>query len=143
MELAGAVGIGVKPKELNLKVVVGRETETEILVTNAGEEPALYQVYPDGLIGKIAVQPTDFRLEPNGSQIIKVIVRVRSPGKLTTNLSVIARPFSSSGFSAATGVKVPINIEASGIPWWWVVLGTIISVCLLVLFVIRLKKKRL
>lgn len=137
-----AVSIGIKPTELNLPVVIGQETESEMLVINTGAEPALYQVYPDDSTDKITVKPADFRLEPNGSQIVTVIVKTWKPGKFSTNLSVVAWPFSLNGLAAVPGIKVPITITSLDIPFWWIVLEIAVGSCLIMFFMIKLRKKR-
>lgn len=136
-----AVGIAVKPKEINLNVTVGRQTETEILVINISEEPAMYQVYPDALLEVITVTPADFRLEPNGNQIVNIIVKAKKPGRFATNISAIARPVGAGGLPTASGVKVPITIIASGILLWRLILGIFVGICLLIIFIVKLKKR--
>lgn len=135
------ISVGVKPKELNLNIPVGRETESEILVFNAGDELALYQVLPDAYNNKISVEPADFRLEPDGNQIIRVIVKTWQPGKFVTNLSIIARPVSAGGIPVVSGVKVPIIITASGAIFWFI-LAIILFFCFLGIHMVILKKRK-
>lgn len=135
-----AVGVGVKPKEINLSVKINQETITEILVMNVSAEPAIYQIYPDALEQEIKTEPSDFRLEPDGSQIIKVKVILKTPGRFNTNLSIVARPLGNSGLTAASGVKIPITIESSGLPWLWLLAGSIL-ICLLIFFGVKLLKR--
>ena len=132
-----AVGVGVKPKEINLTVKTNKETMTEMLVMNVSAEPAIYQIYPDALVKEIKIEPTDFRLEPEGSQMVKVKVTLKSPGRFNTNISVIARPLGNSGFAAASGVKIPITIDSSGLPWIWLLAGLAL-ICLLIFFGVKL-----
>ena len=139
---AWAVSIGIKPTELNLPVVIGQETESKILVINTGEEPALYQVYPDDLADKITVKPADFHLEPGGSKIIAVIVKTWKPGKFSTNLSVVARPFGLNGIVTVPGIKVPITITSLDIPFWWIVLEVVVGSCAIIFFMIKLRNKK-
>lgn len=136
-----AVGIAVKPKEINLKVTLNKKTETEILIINVAKEPALYQVYPDALTEMIAVAPTDFKLEPNGNQIVTITIKAKKLGLFATNISAVARPLGAGGLPAAAGLKIPITITASGIPFWWLILGVIGGICLLVIFRVKLIKK--
>lgn len=138
-----AVGVGVKPKEINLQIQTGKEVITEFLVINVSQEPALYQVYPDGLQKQIQLEPIDFQLEPDGSQIVKAKVIAKTPGRFSTNISVVARPLGAGGLTAASGVKVPITIIASGLPWWWLVLGGVIIFCLIGFFVVILRKRKI
>ncbi|MFA6215821.1 MAG: hypothetical protein WC768_04610 [Patescibacteria group bacterium] len=134
---AQAIGIGVKPNELSFKALVNFSTETEVLIFNVSSEPALYQVYPDGLNSEIKISPADFRLDPDGSQLIKVIVNPKRPGIFSTNLSVVARPLASGGLAAATGVKIPLTLYVWGLPLWAEILAGII-VCLFAFFAVKL-----
>jgi len=136
-----AVGVGVKPKEIDLTVKIGRETVTEFLVMNVSDQPAIYQVYPDALEGEIKLGPSDFRLEPGGSQIVKASIIISGPGRYSTNISVVARPLGATGLVAASGVKVPITIDSSGIPIWWLGVGVVLA-CLVIIFVLLLIKRR-
>ena len=138
---SSAISVGVKPKELNLNIPLGRETESEILVFNAGKELALYQISPDAYNNKISVEPADFRLEPDGNQIVKVIVKTWQPGKFVTNISIIARPIETGGISVVSGVKVPIIITVSS-AIFWLISAIILFFCFLGVHVIILKKRK-
>ena len=138
---AQAVGVGVKPKEINLPVKVGRETVTEFLVINVAQEPAIYQIYPDALEDEIKIEPTDFQLESGGNQLVKAKIIIKTPGRFSTNISVVARPLGVGGLATASGVKIPVTITASGIPLWWLILGLMIA-CLLIIFTVLLIKKK-
>jgi hypothetical protein len=140
VEQALAVGVGVKPKDLNLKIQAAQQTVTEILVMNVSNEPAIYQVYPDGLEKNIKIGPTDFRLEPGDSQIVKIIVKINNPGRFSTNISVIGRPLANAGLAAASGVKVPIMVEVFGLNIYWFLLAAL--VCLAVFFTLLLRNKQ-
>ena len=137
---ASAVGVGVKPKEINLNVRAGQQTETEILVVNVSREPAFYEVYPDALENKINVDPSNFRLEPDGSQIVVLKAKINTPGRFATNLSVVARPVANHGLPAGSGVKIPVTIVVSGLPVWLLILGAIIAICIILIFIVKLKK---
>jgi len=138
---AQAVGVGVKPKEIDLTVKIGKETVTEFLVMNVSDQPAIYQIYPDALEEEIKLGPSDFRLEPGASQIVKATVTINNPGRFSTNISVVARPLGATGLVAASGVKVPITINSSGISVWWLGFGAALA-CLVIIFVLLLIKRR-
>lgn len=137
-----AIGLGVKPTEINLKVVIGKPTETELLVMNVTNQPAYYQVYPDAFADQIMVGPTDFRLEPETSQIIKVKINPKNPGRFATNISIVARPLDAAGLSAASGVKVPITLEVSGLPFFRLLIGIVVGICLLLIFGVKLLRRQ-
>jgi len=139
-----AVGVGVKPKRIDLQVKAGKATNTEFLVMNVDEKPALYQIYPDALEKAIEIAPTDFLLDAQASQLVKVQVKIKTPGLFSTNISIVARPLEASGFSAASGIKLPITISSSGWSRWWLIIGLIIllAACLGLVFGVKLLYKR-
>ncbi|MFA5021691.1 MAG: hypothetical protein WC508_01230 [Patescibacteria group bacterium] len=138
---AQAIGVGVKPKEINILAITGREVISEFLVVNISQEPARYEIYPDGLQRELKLEPTDFRLEPDGSQIVKVKVNLKNPGRFNTNISVVAHPLANAGLAAASGVKIPITIVSCG--WWiWYLVGVLVVACLVAIFGVKLLKNR-
>lgn len=140
-QLAHAVGVGVKPDKIDIDITIGKETETEILVINVSSQPAIYQIYPDALEKNITVSPNEFQLDPKGTQAVKVTIKINTPGKFATNLSVVARPLAAGGLVAASGVKIPITITTLGNIFWWGPLGILI-VSLVVLFFIKKKLQK-
>lgn len=138
---AHAVGVGVKPDKIDLGIIVGKYTETEILVINVASQPAIYQIYPDGLEKNITVSPNEFQLDPQATQLVKVTVKINIPGKFATNLSVVARPLAAGGLSAASGVKIPITITTLGSLFWWIALGILIF-SLVVFFLVKKKTSK-
>ncbi|OGY45104.1 MAG: hypothetical protein A2729_05455 [Candidatus Buchananbacteria bacterium RIFCSPHIGHO2_01_FULL_39_14] len=138
--MAEAVGVAVKPKEINLAVAAGEKAKTEFLVINSTGEPAIYQVILDGQNSAIKIQPSEFLLASGQSQIIKIAARFFWPKNYSGLISVIARPPGASGLITGSGVKLPIRIEVYGRPW--ILLSvSIIFCCLLIVFVVFLKKK--
>jgi len=142
LALVRAVGIGIKPKEINLKAVVNKVTETEMLIVNVSAEAAMYKVTADAFEDIIIISPADFQLSPSSSQIIKIMVRPEKRGLFATNISAIARPMGAGGLSAASGVKVPITISVSGWRFWQLALAVLV-ICLIVNFVLKLIKDRI
>lgn len=139
--LASAASVGVKPKELNLEVLVGVKKEAEILVFNSGEEPALYNISPDAFGDKISVAPSDFRLEPGGSQVVAVSIKTWIPKKFSTNFSIVSRPLGAGNMPTAAGVKIPIIVAISSLILWRI-LGIAAGICFLALVVVKLKYKK-
>ena len=137
---AQAIGISVKPKEINLEVKTEKEVGTEFLVTNLGLEPGIYEVYADSFGNKIKFEPSTFELAVGEDQLVKVIVKSSLPGFFRTNISVIARPLGVGGIKTATGIKIPTIIDVSGIPIWWWILGAVI-ICLIDIFTVVLIKR--
>lgn len=139
---AQAVGIGVKPKKLDLNVTVGKEVETEILVINVSPEPAMYQIYSDSLTEIIDISPADFQLDAQANQLVKIKIRAKTSGLFATNISAVARSLGGSGLTAGSGIKIPITIDSSGISIWWIILGLLFVVCLIMIFIVILLYKK-
>jgi len=137
---AQAIGVGVKPKEINLAVKTEKEISTEFLVTNLSFEPGIYEVYADSFVNKIKFEPATFELAANSNQLVKVTVKSKTPGFFRTDISVVARPLGVGGIKTATGVKIPLAIDVSGIPLWWWILGAAI-ICLIDIFTVLLIKR--
>lgn len=139
---AGAVGLVIKPKELNLSAQARKEATAEFLVINVAAEPALYKVSPDALADKIKLEPADFQLEPNASQLVKVKVKISEPGRYQTDISIIARPLGAGGLAVASGVKLPLTIVVGGLVWWQhaLGLGALLAVCLLAVFGVKWRR---
>ena len=135
-----AVGIGIKPIRLDLNVSLGKEVKTEILVINVSDEPAVYQLRPDSFVGEIKISPDSFILQPAENQLVEVAVKMRSSGLFLTNISAVARPLGGSGgFSAGSGIKIPITISSSGIRIWYFVFTGFLA-CLFIFFAVILIK---
>lgn len=106
-----AIGVGVKPKEIDISARMGKKIETKILIVNPDSEPYFYHVYPDSLADKITINPADFRLEPNGSQTVAVAAKFWMPGMINTVISVVGKPLNQTGMPVSAGVKIPISIS--------------------------------
>jgi len=138
---AFAVGVGVKPKKLDVSSKVGKEIKTELLIMNVDDQPAIYSIYPDAIKEQIIIEPNDFSLDANASKIVQLKIKTKNPGLFNTNISVVARPLGATGFAAGSGVKIPLTINSSGIPFLWLVVG-ILLVCLLAIFAVLLIKRK-
>ncbi|MDX9893399.1 MAG: hypothetical protein RB292_03200 [Patescibacteria group bacterium] len=138
-----AVGLGVKPKKLEVQARSWQTVQTEFLVMNVSQEPGLYQVYADGLENKINFEPTEFKLEPGSSQVVKLTVKSIAAGIYSTNISVVARPLGSGGLISASGVKLPLVLTITRLDWFLVLAFGL--VCLLVgyvvLWILRTKRR--
>lgn len=145
LDLTQAVGLIIKPTAVNISAWARTEAAAEFLVINIEAEPAIYQISPDIRPNEIKLEPADFQLEPNASQLVKVKVKISEPGRYKTDISIIARPMGAGGLTLASGVKLPLVIEVGGLAWWRYVLGlaSLLIVCLLAVFGVKwLKGKR-
>ncbi len=118
-----ATGIGVTPAKFDLVGQVGKEIRAELIVTNNGYEPALYVLAADGLADWFLFSPPQFQLLPNQSQPVSVFINPTKSGIQAVFISVLGRTLDQQSFSAAAGLKVPINLQIEGsaksTPWLW------------------------
>lgn len=139
---AHAVGVGVKPKEINLQAKSGKKIAAEILVMNVANEPALYQVYLDDTEKNITLWPRDFQLLPGASQLVKIESRFNWPEKTTSTISVVSRSPEAGGLTAASGIKIPLTIAVYGVTLWTIITGWAIIACLIIISIVLLRKGR-
>lgn len=130
-----SASVGVKPSQLNLELQTGKEIQSQILIINVEQQPAIYQIYPDDFAGNIKPSPSEFRLEANATQIVDLKIKFNNPGSYVTNLSVIAKPLTASNLAVSSGVKVPVAINVNGFPIWLlglIIVGVIVT-CLMII----------
>ncbi len=141
-----AVGLSVKPKEIRLLAKTGQVSESEFLVMNIEDQPALYRIYADSLVANINLAPTEFTLAAGENQTVKLSAMFKNPGTFSTNISIVARPLGASGLVAASGVKLSVMAEVYGLAVWLKIVFIILAVCFPVSFgvtlIIYLKKLR-
>lgn len=140
---AQAVGLAVKPTKIDMLAVWGQETTKDLLVANTTNEPAAYRVYPDEYENIISVNPKDFRLLPNESQIVSLSVKARNLISRTTNISIVAQPLSGGSLKISSGVKIPLVMTVKSDFWRRSVLALLVTACLAVIFVVLLRRKSL
>ena len=136
-----AASISVKPKEVNIDAKFGKIAEEKILITNVGDEPALYKVYPDLYEKNAVISPADFQLEAGGSREVTVKVKMWRNGKYDFNLSIVARPLNVSGLTAAAGVKIPVKLSVTGLYFWGLAGLMLFIIFIIVYFLIKKFKK--
>ncbi len=141
---AGAVSIGIKPKEIKTSVSICEQKTIEVLIKNTGQEPAMYKVFTDSYTDNIKIKPDIFKLESREEKVLKVIFKFRLPGKVDTNLSVVARPLDINGVAASPGVKIPVNINIgfSRVMFFLAFALLLLVICLITFFVLRLRKNK-
>ncbi len=137
---ARAASISVKPKNLSINAQSGKVAEAVILVTNVGDEPTLYQVYPDLYQKNIIISPADFQLEAGGNREVIIKTKMWRNGKYDFDLSIVARPLNASGMIAAAGVKVPVGITVFG--WYfWGLVALMLFVVFIIIFYLPICRK--
>jgi hypothetical protein len=137
-----AIGVGLKPKELKIRTQTDQSETADFLVVNISAEPAIYQIFPDEFGDQIKVTPSDFRLEPDGSQIVRVSAKFKKPGEFMTQISVIARPLAVANLVAATGVKMPIYVSVEGKSRLILMGIFIVLACLFAILAVKLISRR-
>lgn len=134
-----AVGIGIKPNEVKLEAGIGSVVESEILINNAGNEPAVFHVYPDDFKDNIKLSPNGFNLDPGSSKIVKITSNFYYPGIYETDISVVARSLNLNSFQASPGIKIPIEITISFEVWLFIF--AVLVFCCIIVVIVKIKKK--
>lgn len=127
--IVNAVGVGARPTTLEIAGQVRQVSSAEVLVLNTGDEPALYEVTADAFASEFVFTPAVFSLDPNGTQLVKVEVKPTVTGTWSTHISVVAHPYGSQ-LTAASGIKIAVHVQATGIPAWqqpflWGIVGAL------------------
>ena len=134
-----AVGVKVKPAQLNFQSWPGIKATSEILVINTQSEPTVYQAYPDKYKKNIIIKPAEFKLEGGGSQIVKVTSWFYVPAIYHTALSVVALPTDVKGLVTGAGVKLPLTIQIKGALVFWLLLA--LTILLVLNFIVQIRRK--
>jgi hypothetical protein len=138
--LAQAISIGVKPTKINIAEQIGERKTAQLLIKNTGQEPAMYQVYPDKYEKNVKVNPGEFKLDVSEEKIIDISFRWWWPGNFNSDLAVIARPLNVGQAVSVPGVKIPLHIKVS--PSFLDYLIIICTILVIVLFVVQLKRRK-
>lgn len=126
-----AAGIGVKPKEINQELKIGKEGGVEILIKNTGDEPAIYKIFSDR--EGINIYPSEFKLEAGEERIAQIGYRFWLPRSIKGGIKIIARPLNSSGVTAVPAIEIPLLLNLKMSLVGWIILIFSISVCMLIL----------
>ncbi|MFA6322105.1 MAG: DUF4430 domain-containing protein [Candidatus Buchananbacteria bacterium] len=137
---ASAVGVMVRPSQLDFSVPVFKTETKELLVINSGVEPAIFQLRLETKKSHLAIEPSEFKLDANESRIVKVKTFFYWPGEYLTIVDVVARPLAAGGLSAASGLKIPVKVAVSG-QWLFYLASTLILVCLIIFLGVKLSKR--
>ena len=137
-----AVGLTVKPTSINMEAAKDKPAESELLIMNSYDEPASYRVFADEFSDKIIISPNRFKLYPGENQIVKLALADSDAGKIKTSISVVASPLAGAGLITSSGVKIPLTVSAPH-NYLLIILLTALffTACLILFFVVKLKKK--
>jgi len=115
--LSQAAGIQVSPSRMDFAVEVNKTESKELVVLNPTADVQIFEVYPDEFSEIIKANPASFVLEAGARKTVTVTVKPFTKGNtsriLSTNLSVVGKPFAEARLQANTGVKIPITITAA------------------------------
>jgi len=115
---AQAAGIGVVPSKLELEASPLGSATTSINVLNSSSKKALYQVYIEGDCESwLGITPTEFILEPQGSQEIMITLSppLTASGEHDVSVCIVAlTPVSE--LNVGCGVKIPTHIKITAPP---------------------------
>ena len=136
-----ALGLSVRPQELSIFASMGQLAETELLIINSSDEPALYQVYPDDQVKNISIEPPSFRLEPGGNQQVNINVKKWLSGEYKTDISIVSQLPNAQKYAVNAGVKVPLEIIIITPRWIYLLIGLFILFIVLLSIIISKPKK--
>ena len=139
MNYVSAISIGVKPTKVEMKLKIGEQVSTEMLVKNTGPEPALYKIFPDKYGRNIKIVPSEFKLDGSEEKIVNITTRFWLPGKNYTDISVVARPLNASPALSLPGIKIPFE---SSIGFSYVFYGMLLLALILLVFVVKWRWKK-
>lgn len=108
-----AITLKVSPAEINIKASPGFLIEKEMVVSNPGDNAAIFEVYTDSFSEWIKIKPASFNLESGASKRVNIAVKNREEGLFSTNISVLARPLGEKQFKTNSGVKIPLTVSVS------------------------------
>jgi hypothetical protein len=142
-DMASAVSVGVKPKEINIFATMFNNGTGELMVKNTGSEPAIYKIYADNYGRNIKVKPDALKLNPGEEGIVKITTRFILPRIIKTNISVLARSVNISQVAASPGVKIPIVVKVSPNYRLLNFFLLMLSILLAVVFMVEFKNKKI
>lgn len=125
---AQAAGLTVKPSSLRVSVPWGGTAQTQVLVSNTTDAPAMYQAAVEP-VSAGTVAPDGFRLQPGESQLLTVNARGRLRPRSAT-VAVAALPLDTRGVAVGSGVRVPLQVRVL-LPWWAVSLSWVLPLLVL------------
>lgn len=137
VSLAWAVGLLVRPSELNFRSFPFFTNQKELTVINNTDVPAIYKIYPDSLKKNITVMPNEFQLNGNESKTVVVATKFLFPGKYYSTISAVARPMNAGQMAAASGVKISFKAVVVGTWIYWVALA-LFGICLGLIYRVKL-----
>lgn len=142
-----AAGLGIFPAEYLAQVTEGDLETFTIEVFNTAREPGMFHVYADEQIAWFVISPEQFRLDPDSSERVKVIVQPDAPGKHIVNLSVVGRSLERQSFNAASGLKFPVTLtvaagNANELAWLHIIFGTAALATVVVGTALGIERKR-
>ncbi len=153
--LASAAGLQISPSYLNFEVVSGKETSQKIIVANPTADVQIYEITADDFSDFIKSLPKSFTLESGERKEVIITIMgqdllAQANQKITSNLSVVAKPLASDGLTVGTGAKVPIEIITLPVQktnskytfWVLIVIVTVIFTTLLVAGFFKKKTKK-
>lgn len=135
---AEAVGVGVRPQEIEIKSRVAEKTEARMWVTNTSNTPAIFSVTPDTLADWFKIAPNSFNLAGGAAQEVIITLNPQIDGAFATYLSLVASPITLDDVKAGTGLKVPVQLNILPSELWYKRVGTVTLIVVGVLLLLAL-----
>lgn len=108
---ASAAGLQVSPARLDFDMPAQGEEIKKIIISNPSADLQLFEIYADDFTDIISINPRTFSLESGARQEVAISVTASQNTELKqSNLSIIARPFSTENIVISSASKIPITI---------------------------------
>lgn len=108
------LGLSVSPPELRILTSPRRAAVAKLLVKNPSDGAAVFEAYPDEFEDFVKTIPANFILESGQEREVTVRAAPPDAGQFQTSVSIVARSVLDDSFSAGSGLKIPLRIEAKG-----------------------------
>ncbi len=134
-----ALGVQATPAHITIQAKSLQNIEQEILITNIGKQPAIYQLKIEPHTQNIHLRQDSFYLEPLAQKRINLRYQKLLPGNYDYQLKIFAKNKQAGDLGASPGVKIKIT---SQVGWtWWLFFAMLSTILLPVVGMFWLRRK--
>lgn len=106
-----AIGVGANPSSIQLEFQNLESKSVDLIVFNISDEGGSFRVYADDLSDWFVIGEAEFDLGPQEHRTVHIVVSPKEKRTIATNISIVAEPINKRGFTAFSGIKVPITLQ--------------------------------
>lgn len=110
---AGALGLQVKPAQLDLSLKAHQEASERLTIFNPSTEVSIFEVFLESFEAQIKTSPSSFILEAGESREVSILLDFSDTGFFETNVAVVSRALSKNSLNAAGGLKIPLKVQVA------------------------------